>query len=95
MPFTECDFCTGSRWLADNKDLGPCACVTPENLMLANEEIAELDDEGLDDEGLDARAGEILEHLQRYLSRQGINPAAVRFDDDDLDKAMDLLTSWR
>lgn len=90
MPFTECDFCTGSRWLADNADLGPCACVTPENLMLANEEI-----ELINEEGLDARAGQILEHLQRYLSRQGINPAAVRFADDDLDKAMDLLTSWR
>lgn len=88
--FTECDYCTGSRWLADHEALGPCACVTPDNLRAANEEIAALDEEGLDE-----TAGLIRDHLQRYLATQGLNPDAVKFDDPDLDKAMDLLASWR
>ena len=25
-----CSFCTGSHYLSDNRDLGPCVCVTPE-----------------------------------------------------------------
>jgi hypothetical protein len=25
-----CPHCTGSRWLADNRDFGPCVCCTPD-----------------------------------------------------------------
>lgn len=90
MAFTPCDFCTGSRWLQDAPILGPCLCVTPDNLREANEEIHDLSEEGLDE-----TAAAFRDHLQKYLVAQGLDPMAVRYDDPNLDAAMDLLAAWR
>lgn len=39
----ECEYCTGSRWLSDLRDLGPCVCCTPENMAALEARIVELE----------------------------------------------------
>lgn len=37
-----CVYCSGTRWLQDNPDLGPCDCVTPDNMEALEAEIGGL-----------------------------------------------------
>lgn len=95
--FTQCDFCTGTRWLQDNEFLGPCACVTPDNLREANDQIALDDANDPTRADYDEAAGalqEIADRIRGYLLRAGLDPNAVVQPDDDLDAIMDLLEPW-
>lgn len=37
-----CDFCTGTHYLSDMPDLGPCVCCTPEAMQRRDRTIKEL-----------------------------------------------------
>lgn len=87
-----CPFCSGSRYLSDLRELGPCVCVTPESvrelhgqLRAAGQRIAEL--EGITDGTVEDDLAHAQEAMSRYFSRMGFGRDPVVIDDPDLREA--------
>lgn len=77
----ECEYCTGSRWLSDMPDLGPCVCCTPENMAALEARIAVL-------EGPETPAPETpLETLRAALSELDDALLLVQNARESLDEA--------
>ena len=91
-----CPCCTGSHYLSDNKEFGPCLCVTPEALTAAEAQRDDL----LEGTGLAERlVVEMLEAVKEaraafanfLVNSQGLDANPVTIDDPWLAELADLL----
>ena len=80
---TACAWCTGSHWLQDTPEFGPCTCCTPAALTAAENDVGQLQDQisRVQEELVETTAemDEIAAELQRW--EDGPDYAQTRADD--------------
>lgn len=84
MSAPACPCCTGSHHLADQPELGPCVCCTPEAMHALETELGELTDQINATEEDTESLADAAAHLRTYLVRQGFSANPVTLADPDL-----------
>ena len=87
----ECEYCTGSRWLADNTGMGECACVNRDNVVKMTNDYAclehQIDAQTSELEELTTAMQDALDALRAYFVSIGWPSHPVRINDQNLSDA--------
>jgi hypothetical protein len=88
----DCQFCTGSHYLSDMADLGPCVCCTPEALTAAESFMGE---EGFNAKMVEEtreRIDDVIDAMTIYLVSIGLAADPVTIGQPELHDLADKLS---